>query len=342
MDFIKIEKSTPRKPEVLRIATLMGIHPDHAFGLCARFWCWCDDNMTDGTAKISVDVLDAVFGTSGFALALIDVGWLKDRKTALEIPNFDRHLSQSAKVRASATERKRKSRDQHAESNPPSRQPSRVSQKSVTRVTKLCDQRREEKRIEDISHLTGASDDETAFGDSPPDIGPPADSPPDQQGGFMPGQSPAFRQFFERYPIRRAPAFAWNVWQEVVYSLISTRGMTDAQAEAFLLDRVELYCTCPAGLPPPPGQTDFRPNPAKWLQHGVYDEPLSEWMKPNVRASERSRSDRRRPSRRTEKERVGEGDDDSIDALFDQVANSAKRLATNPAPGLCQPAGESS
>lgn len=139
-DFIKVEKSTARKPEVLRIAMLLSIHPDHAFGLCIRFWSWCDDNMTDGTAKLSCQILDAVLGTSGFAAALIEVGWLKDRKNALEIPNFDRHLSQSAKVRCAATERKRKSRESKAAAAP--------SQESVTAVTKKRDQRREEKSKE--------------------------------------------------------------------------------------------------------------------------------------------------------------------------------------------------
>ena len=141
MDWITVDKATARKPEVLQIAMLMGIHPDHAFGLCVRFWMWCDDNMTDGTAKINCQILDAVLGTSGFAQALIEARWLKDRKNALEIPNFDRHLSQSAKVRRAATERKRKSRS--------SPEPSKMSQKSVTDVTKKCDHRREENRRED-------------------------------------------------------------------------------------------------------------------------------------------------------------------------------------------------
>lgn len=141
-DFIKVEKATARKPEVLRIAMLLQIHPDHAFGLCIRFWSWCDDNMSDGTAAIDCPILDAVLGTPGFAQALIEVGWLKDRKKALEIPNFDRHLSQSAKVRCAATERKRKSRLPQDVTNP--------SQKRVTDVTKKRDPREEKRREEFI------------------------------------------------------------------------------------------------------------------------------------------------------------------------------------------------
>lgn len=110
-DWIKVEKSTPRKPEVLEISEMLGIHADHAFGLCVRFWCWCDDQMVDGrTKRISESTLDAVFGRESFAHALIQVGWLQVRNGSLEVPNFDRHMSHTAKVRVDAAERKRKSR----------------------------------------------------------------------------------------------------------------------------------------------------------------------------------------------------------------------------------------
>lgn len=49
-DWIKVEKATSRKPEVLRIAAALGVHPDHAFGLCFRFWCWCDDHLKSANA----------------------------------------------------------------------------------------------------------------------------------------------------------------------------------------------------------------------------------------------------------------------------------------------------
>lgn len=110
-EWIKVEKATARKPEVLRLADLLGVHPDHAFGLCVRFWFWCDDNLSTGHAPGVTNVtLDAAFGHPGFATALITVGWLRVRDGSLEVPNFDRHLSASAKSRALSGERKRKER----------------------------------------------------------------------------------------------------------------------------------------------------------------------------------------------------------------------------------------
>ena len=49
-DWIKIEKATCAKPEVLRIAASLSIPVDQALGLCVRFWCWCDDQLMDGHA----------------------------------------------------------------------------------------------------------------------------------------------------------------------------------------------------------------------------------------------------------------------------------------------------
>lgn len=131
-----MEKATARKPEILQLADILSIHPDHALGLCFRFWSWCDDQMTSGHAPSVTSVtLDSVFGHAGFASALITVGWLRVREGSLEVPNFDRHLSDSAKNRALSGERKKKQRANVTEMSRSQRD------KSVTREEK----RREEK-----------------------------------------------------------------------------------------------------------------------------------------------------------------------------------------------------
>lgn len=105
-DWIKIEKATPRKPEVLSIAETLGINPDEAFGLCFRFWSWCDDHLTEGNARsVTKTSLDALLNRSGFSDALLKAGWLQARTGSLVIPNFDRHISQTAKKRALTSQR---------------------------------------------------------------------------------------------------------------------------------------------------------------------------------------------------------------------------------------------
>lgn len=110
-EWIKVEKATARKPEVLRISSALGIHPDHAFGLCVRFWCWCDDQCDSGhAAGVTLVTLDLILGHTGFATQLIKAGWLTETEDGISIPHFDYHLSQSSKTRAQSAIRKERSR----------------------------------------------------------------------------------------------------------------------------------------------------------------------------------------------------------------------------------------
>lgn len=111
-DWIKVEKTTPRKPEIFGIAETLKVSLDEAFGICFRFWVWCDDQMSDGTAvRITAKLLDDAIGVSGFCAAISSVGWLKEEEGVICIPNFDRHLGKAAKIRADSSRRQRVSRD---------------------------------------------------------------------------------------------------------------------------------------------------------------------------------------------------------------------------------------
>lgn len=137
-DWIKVEKSTARKPEVLQIADALAVHPDHAFGLCVRFWCWVDDQMSQEchTNSVTFVTLDSVVGHNGFTEQLVAVGWLELNGTGVRIPHFDRHLSKSAKKRAEDRRRKEKSRECHTP--------------SVTNVTANSGQKADQSKRESI------------------------------------------------------------------------------------------------------------------------------------------------------------------------------------------------
>ena len=131
-DWIKVEKATPRKREVLIIAGKLKIHPDHAFGLCFRFWSWCDDNLSDRYASgVTEALLDQLLGYDGFATAAVDVGWLLSRNGSIEVPNFDRHLSQSAKKRALSKDRNKSKRKRDASSVTKASPEKRREEKSI-------------------------------------------------------------------------------------------------------------------------------------------------------------------------------------------------------------------
>lgn len=116
--WIKVECGTPTKEEVIEIARLLSIHPLHAFGLCFNFWCWCDAKLSDGKTRIRTDVaaIDYFCYHEGFGRALELVGWLKSVDGFLVVPNFDRHLGQSAKKRAVSQRKQQKYRENIKES----------------------------------------------------------------------------------------------------------------------------------------------------------------------------------------------------------------------------------
>lgn len=107
-DWLKVEKDTPDKPEVLALAARLGVTRAVAFLACFDFWCWADSQTTDGNARsVSPGAVDDVVGLPGFASALAEVGWLHIRNNAVQVPNFGQHMGQSSKRRALTAKRVR-------------------------------------------------------------------------------------------------------------------------------------------------------------------------------------------------------------------------------------------
>ena len=112
--WIKIEKTTPDKPEIFEMADILDVDPDEILGKLIRVWGWMDSQFDEMSASCpekngqmsAFRPLDRVAGIKGFADAMKKVGWLEDGR----IPNFDRHLGESAKKRAKDAERKKMSR----------------------------------------------------------------------------------------------------------------------------------------------------------------------------------------------------------------------------------------
>lgn len=116
--WIKLEKGTPDKPEILEISSILGVDdPDTVMGKLIRVWSWFDSNSENGHAPSVTNVLiDRMTGVKGFTDALVTVGWMKKTDAGYYMSNFDRHIGKGAKKRASDAERKRKSRECHAKS----------------------------------------------------------------------------------------------------------------------------------------------------------------------------------------------------------------------------------
>lgn len=100
-DWIKVEQTTPDKPEVVKMASILGIDQDAVVGKLIRLWVWADQNSVNGNdVSVTDSFLDRITFCSGFSVALRNVGWLNGKNSCLMLPNFDRHNGQTAKNRA--------------------------------------------------------------------------------------------------------------------------------------------------------------------------------------------------------------------------------------------------
>lgn len=107
-EWIKVERSTAEKPEVLRIARELCIDRDAVFGKLMLVWMWFDANSYNGVVDGAVDAdVDALARQDGFAAQMRAVGWLTDALLGkgLSLPNFHRHNGETAKKRALSNRR---------------------------------------------------------------------------------------------------------------------------------------------------------------------------------------------------------------------------------------------
>lgn len=154
MDWLKIDHSTPEKPELFRLAHLLKIPIEQVLGHLLRVWIWVDqqagahgarnvdarvdaavDARVDGGVDADVDAVvdgdalhvDAVARISGFASAMCAVNWLviNAEKSLLIFPNLKDYISESAKNRALSSRRQRRWR--HNANVTPRREKNRYS-----------------------------------------------------------------------------------------------------------------------------------------------------------------------------------------------------------------------
>lgn len=106
-EWLKLECSTPDKPEVFAITARMGWEdPDLTVGKLFRVWRWFDQQTVNGNADgVTCSLLDRIAGATGFAQAMIDVAWLTETGAGLMLPNFEKHNGATAKGRAQTAKR---------------------------------------------------------------------------------------------------------------------------------------------------------------------------------------------------------------------------------------------
>lgn len=166
-DWIKMDATLHEKPEVVRLSGILEIDRFAVVGRLHRVWSWFDQQSRNGHAVgVTKMFVDELAMRDGFATALESVGWLVQEEDGLSVPGFDRHNGKSAKSRALASERKRKSRDERDECH-------------ATSVTKAGpEKRREEKNSTHTPSGASAVDPSlTGHADSVTETGRPLPAP---------------------------------------------------------------------------------------------------------------------------------------------------------------------
>ncbi|EOI7796003.1 TPA: hypothetical protein ACPZI4_001321 [Yersinia enterocolitica] len=121
-EWIKIEVVTPDKPEIYQLAEILAIDPDAVLGKLIRIWAWADQQTIDGNASsnatsVTKSAIDRITFMSGFADALLQVGWLRYDGTILIFPNFERHNGKSSKKRTLTNRRVTEHREMKSKGN---------------------------------------------------------------------------------------------------------------------------------------------------------------------------------------------------------------------------------
>lgn len=116
--WIKIEVSTPDKPEICALAKKLRIDADSVVGKLVRLWSWAElSNVDPNDLSVTKEFIDRVCGRKGFAEALIQIGWLQEDGETLFFPKFSRHNGNASKVRGLTARRVELHRHRKAKSN---------------------------------------------------------------------------------------------------------------------------------------------------------------------------------------------------------------------------------
>ena len=118
-NWIKLRHDIFDDPDVRRLGRLTGLDQDQVVGKVARLWSWADRHGVNGRLDAELEDVDDQVGKVGFGAALVSVGWLESQEAGIVIPNWERHFSDSAKVRALAANRAEKHRNATSVTRPP-------------------------------------------------------------------------------------------------------------------------------------------------------------------------------------------------------------------------------
>lgn len=238
--WIKIEHTTPDKPEIDAISESLGIDPDHALGILVRLWIWADQQTVKGNAvSVTKKAIDRRARIEGFSDAMIESGWLACDSSGLTFVNFGRHNGQTAKQRAVTAKRVSKHKvksngDGNGDGNGDS-----VSESLKERYLEL------ELELDSKKKNTKK-----------------------KKASIPENYSDTFEEFWSAYPRREGKGHAWAAWlKNLKRAAASSKRAEDETVEQFLARRANDYAAFTSTK-----DREFIRLPATWLNGGNWDD----------------------------------------------------------------------
>lgn len=106
-EWIKLEKSTPDKPEVFAVSRMCKVSHGDAFLAIMRLFIWADSATEDGIIRFfSASDADKIGNLCGLGDALLRTGWISISGDDMVFCKWERHNGASSKRRALDCERK--------------------------------------------------------------------------------------------------------------------------------------------------------------------------------------------------------------------------------------------
>ena len=144
-DWIKMRGNLWDDPRIARLCDLT--EQGEAAIIGALYWLWAtaDQHTEDGILDgLSLRQIDRKTGVSGFAAALVEIGWIADHPEGVRIVNFTDHNGTSAKKRCTTAKRVANHRSGNADVTLEA-----LQEEDIIVSTALA---REEKRREEVNH----------------------------------------------------------------------------------------------------------------------------------------------------------------------------------------------
>ena len=258
-DWIKLRTNILTDPDILSLARNMGgqRRAEDVLGYVVKFWFWAQEHTHDGHARgVTYEDIDAALSVPHLCSMLEKIGWLESDPDGLgiKIPKFDRYLSDGAKSRALANQRKKRQREaKTADSGGVPKMSRSERDKSVTREEK----RREEKRREELREEK--KDTSVRRSAKPTDPSP-------------------FDRWWEIVSNKIAKAAAKRAYIQAVKRIRTEK--PDVEPHSFLAERRTAYeATAKA-------RGQFNPHPATWLSQGRYLDDQALWDEPETQTRE--------------------------------------------------------